>query len=476
MRRSSSHPAPVPSTGRCTARAPCSSRRCRCRAIPMCASRSRARIGSPPSCASTVPRSCTSPRRSCSAGAGSWPRSRSGSRRSRCTRPTSPRTRSATGCPGAAPALTRHLGRLHRRATVTLAPVDLRARSARELGVEDDRMRLWRRGVDTERFAPARRSERWRRSVARDDEVIVGYVGRLAPEKQVEDLRAIADLPRTRLVIIGDGPSRPALERMLPDARSPDSSAAMRSPRRWRASTCSCTPARARRSARPSRSRSRAGSRSSRPGAAVRSTSCARASTAGCTGRATSSSSATACATSWATMPSGGPSGSVRGTRCAAGAGTCSATSSSPTTRTRSPRAPRPCSRGERSTSEPVQPSERRRMPRPRRRPSRSCAASPSGRRDASAPGRGGHGAGRAALATLRRGRRLAHRGTLRHLPHAGGGVPRDGPIDSRCSWRSRRPPADPVAYANVAVRSRKVADAVDVQLPARDRASAPTS
>jgi phosphatidylinositol alpha 1,6-mannosyltransferase len=102
---------------------------------------------------------------------------------------------------------------------VTLAPSTSALDRLGEIGVDPDRMRLWRRGVDTERFAPARRSEGWRRSVARDDEVVVGYVGRLAPEKQVEDLRAIADLPRTRLVIIGDGPSRPALERMLPEAR-----------------------------------------------------------------------------------------------------------------------------------------------------------------------------------------------------------------------------------------------------------------
>ena len=123
------------------------------------------------------------------------------------------------GVPGAAPALTRHLGRLHRRATLTLAPSSSAIERLGAAGVEDERMRLWRRGVDTERFAPARRSERWRRGVAEPDEVIVGYVGRLAPEKQVEDLRALADLPRTRLVVIGEGPSRPALERLLPGAR-----------------------------------------------------------------------------------------------------------------------------------------------------------------------------------------------------------------------------------------------------------------
>ncbi|MDR6904403.1 phosphatidylinositol alpha 1,6-mannosyltransferase [Agromyces sp. 3263] len=123
------------------------------------------------------------------------------------------------GIPGAAPALSRHLGRLHRRATVTLAPSSSAVERLAAAGVPDDRVRIWRRGVDTARFTPSRRDAGWRHEIAAGGEVIVGYVGRLAPEKQVEDLRAIADLPNTRLVLIGDGPSRPALERMLPDAR-----------------------------------------------------------------------------------------------------------------------------------------------------------------------------------------------------------------------------------------------------------------
>jgi phosphatidylinositol alpha 1,6-mannosyltransferase len=119
------------------------------------------------------------------------------------------------GMPRATALVERHVTRLHRRATMTLAPSSASVRQLEALGV--DRVRRWGRGVDAERFSPERRNEEWRRTVA-PGETVIGYVGRLAPEKQVQDLAAVADLPGTRLVIVGDGPARPALERALPRA------------------------------------------------------------------------------------------------------------------------------------------------------------------------------------------------------------------------------------------------------------------
>ena len=49
-------------------------------------------------------------------------------------------------------------------------------------------MELWRRGVDTERFQPTKRSAAFRRKHAAPGQKIIGYVGRLALEKQVQGL------------------------------------------------------------------------------------------------------------------------------------------------------------------------------------------------------------------------------------------------------------------------------------------------
>lgn len=106
--------------------------------------------------------------------------------------------------------------RIHLAANRTLAPSSEAIHQLRGHGIP--RVELWRRGVDTGRFHPAKRSAEFRRLVAPNDELLIGYVGRLALEKQVGDLSAISDIPGTRLVVVGDGPQRKALQDALPRA------------------------------------------------------------------------------------------------------------------------------------------------------------------------------------------------------------------------------------------------------------------
>lgn len=125
------------------------------------------------------------------------------------------------GLPGG-PAIDRWIASLHQRADLTLAPSRASLDHLAAMGVP--RCRLWRRGVDLDQFGPAHRSAALRAGWgAGPDDLVVGYVGRLAPEKQVRRLAELAGLRapdgrRVRLVAVGDGPERPWLEEQLPGA------------------------------------------------------------------------------------------------------------------------------------------------------------------------------------------------------------------------------------------------------------------
>jgi phosphatidylinositol alpha 1,6-mannosyltransferase len=116
----------------------------------------------------------------------------------------------------AEPVLWAWLRHLHGRADRTLAPSTATVARLRAYGIP--RVYRWGRGVNLDLFNPGRRDEALRHELAPRGEVIVGYVGRIAPDKGVRRLRELADVPGTRLVVVGDGPALPTLRHRLPDA------------------------------------------------------------------------------------------------------------------------------------------------------------------------------------------------------------------------------------------------------------------
>jgi phosphatidylinositol alpha 1,6-mannosyltransferase len=84
-----------------------------------------------------------------------------------------------------------------------------------------DNFKPWPRGIDTQRFTPAKRSAQWRaRHGIGADELVVLHVSRLVREKRLDTLTAALNriaLPH-RVVIVGEGPDRGFAERELPQA------------------------------------------------------------------------------------------------------------------------------------------------------------------------------------------------------------------------------------------------------------------
>jgi len=122
----------------------------------------------------------------------------------------------AYGLKHGARAAWRWIRKLHAGADRTLAPSHASVRALTDHGVP--RVHRWARGVDTELFSPDRADLRLKTLLAPNNELLVGYVGRLAPEKHVHRLGTLNGLPGARVVVVGEGPEEENLRRLLPDA------------------------------------------------------------------------------------------------------------------------------------------------------------------------------------------------------------------------------------------------------------------
>jgi len=115
-----------------------------------------------------------------------------------------------------------YLRKFHNRAHCTMVPTEALRESLGAAGFK--RLKVVSRGVDTGAFDPVHRSESVRAGwgIAPDDLAVL-CVGRLAPEKNLELLVRAFDAieqrdPRARLVVVGHGPLREALQVQCPNA------------------------------------------------------------------------------------------------------------------------------------------------------------------------------------------------------------------------------------------------------------------
>ncbi len=121
------------------------------------------------------------------------------------------------------PLLTALLRRFYRRCDALVAPSESMAQVLREERMNYD-ISLWSRGVDRTIFGPQRRDLEWRRGLGlADDEVVIGFLGRLVMEKGLDVFSDTIDElvrrgVRHRVMVVGEGPARAWLEARLPNA------------------------------------------------------------------------------------------------------------------------------------------------------------------------------------------------------------------------------------------------------------------
>ncbi len=124
------------------------------------------------------------------------------------------------GMPGMQSLAKSYLRKFHSRAQCTMTPSPGMVEELKEIGIEN--VELLGRGVDTELFAPSRRSELLRAEWGVDaDTPVAVIVGRVAAEKNLElGMKAFERMrkvfPAMACVVVGDGPVRASLEKSWP--------------------------------------------------------------------------------------------------------------------------------------------------------------------------------------------------------------------------------------------------------------------
>ena len=115
------------------------------------------------------------------------------------------------------------LRRFYRRCDAIFAPSESMAQVLREQRMNYN-IGIWSRGVDRDVFSPDRRDFAWRRSLGiGDDEVVIGFIGRLVMEKGLDVFANVIDALEARgvahrVLVVGAGPANDWFRKRLPNA------------------------------------------------------------------------------------------------------------------------------------------------------------------------------------------------------------------------------------------------------------------
>lgn len=121
------------------------------------------------------------------------------------------------------PAIVAFMRRLYRRCDALVAPAESFAQLLREQRMNSD-IGIWSRGVDRAIFHPGARDMEWRRELGiADNEIAIGFLGRLVMEKGLDVFaEAMAELTRRdiahRVLVVGIGPAQDWFAERAPEA------------------------------------------------------------------------------------------------------------------------------------------------------------------------------------------------------------------------------------------------------------------
>ncbi len=115
------------------------------------------------------------------------------------------------------------MNRFYNNCQLIYAPTPSMLRQLVEVGIAEDRLTLWQRGINLQLFNPARRRPDFFQEVTGNTRKNILFASRLVWEKNLKTLIALAELIQKKnlpynLIIAGDGAARKDMQQQMPQA------------------------------------------------------------------------------------------------------------------------------------------------------------------------------------------------------------------------------------------------------------------